>query len=734
MKIRFKLTLSMIMLSLLILGSVGITLLVQARSHIVRFSHESAMATANEYAKLFGGHIVSYWYLAQTTARLMEQYANIDVNTRRHFFNRTLEGILASNPDVLGLWSIWEPNALDGADALHIGTEGTNNDGRFAPYWYRANGQVRLRVLDGIGQPGQANDNYQRALRGIPGAIRDPFSASVGGREFLVASITATIHSQGRVVGVVGVDFDTDSIQETALRLFPFNNGVTKVFSNNGTVVGHHLYPYRIGTNILETELDMGGPYMDQLTRAVRQGEELYYTHFHPGFQAWMHMFITPIQIGTTDTPWSLALVIPRRDVLAAVYTMEITALIISLVVMALIIPMIIFIPRSLTRPIRKLTGILRDISEGEGDLTRTIEISSKDEVGSLAHYFNLTLEKIKKMIISIKDNTAELSGIGNELARNMTETAAAMNDIAANIQVIRGRAVNQGDSVIQTNVTMNKITGNIGELNGHVERQTNRVVNSSSAIEEMLANIQSVTNTLSKNAENVNSLSSASEMGRTGLREVAADIKEIAKESEGLLAINTVMENIAGQTNLLSMNAAIEAARAGESGKGFAVVAGEIRKLAENSSDQSRTIVEVLKKIKGAIDKITLSTETVMDRFEAIDSGVKTVAEQEVNIRNAMEEQGHGSKQILDAIGEVNEITLKVKSGSQEMLEGSKEVIQEGKNLGKAAEEITLGINNMATGTEQVNEKVSRINELSRKNQQGIDRLFKEVSRFKVN
>jgi len=248
-----------------------------------------------------------------------------------------------------------------------------------------------------------------------------------------------------------------------------------------------------------------------------------------------------------------------------------------------------------------------------------------------------------------------------------------------------------------------------------------------------MLANIRSVTSTLKKNAENVNTLSSASEMGRTGLQEVAADIMEIARESEGLLEINAVMENIASQTNLLSMNAAIEAAHAGEAGKGFAVVAGEIRKLAESSSEQSKTISIVLKKIKEAIDKITRSTENVLDRFEAINSGVKTVAEQEQNIRNAMEEQSYGSKQILEAIDQVNEITMLVKDGSQEMLSGSKEVIHEGKNLEQATGEITSGVNNMTAGAEQVNEKVSRINELSRKNQRSIDQLVGEVSKFKV-
>jgi methyl-accepting chemotaxis protein len=394
----------------------------------------------------------------------------------------------------------------------------------------------------------------------------------------------------------------------------------------------------------------------------------------------------------------------------------------------------IVFLVLSNTvKPIINVAATLKDIAQGEGDLTKTVNLNSNDEVGDLAKFFNQTLGKIKALVLTIKKEGVDLTDIGNDLASNMTETAAAVNEITANIQSIKNRVISESASVTQENATLEQLTHHIEKLERLIEQQSSNVSQASAAIEEMVANTASVTDTLIKNAANVKTLTDSSEVGRNGLQGVASDIQEIARNSEGLLEINAVMENIASQTNLLSMNAAIEAAHAGEAGKGFAVVAAEIRKLAESSSTQSKTISDVLKKIKTSIDKITKSTENVLNKFEAIDSSVKIVAQQEENIRNAMEEQGEGSKQILSSIGGLNEITGQVKSSSQEMMTGAKEVIHESHNLEKQTQEITSGMNEMAQGAEQINIAVNQVNEISGKNREGIGTLMREVSKFKV-
>lgn len=146
-----------------------------------------------------------------------------------------------------------------------------------------------------------------------------------------------------------------------------------------------------------------------------------------------------------------------------------------------------------------------------------------------------------------------------------------------------------------------------------------------------------------------------------------------------------------------------------------------------------SKTISNVLKKIKESIDKITVSTDNVLTKFEAIDGGVKNVTENVRTNRQTIDEQGQKSQSILTSLGHLNETTQLVKSGSVEMLEGSTQVIRESKNLEQVTQEITGGINEMASGADEINIAVHRVSELTGKTRENIEILLEEVSKFRV-
>jgi len=731
MRIKFKLSILMVAIVVAVAGSIAVIELVRASNIASSLAKQKTMYLARQRAQYWEGRMNGYLQTLHTAANVMGHYESIAVGERRAQYEELLTSIFVNQPDFVRMFTVWKPDALDGMDSRYIGRPGSTETGQLAFAAGRETGSILTQTaqvvpvaMEHITGPNAKNES-----------VSNPTPIKLLGKDVYCIRLMVPIANirTGEITGVVGCQLNIDLIQPRLEKTIDDYEEVSlmAVYTNNGFILGHYL-PDRIGKQMVEADKHFG-KYTKEVEDVFLKAEEFECFSFSNYLNANAQMAIAPVHLGNSKTTWSVMIGSTEGYIMKEVNEMRTFVIILASIALTTAMVIIYLVLNRTTRPIAKVAGTLKDISEGEGDLTRSIVVNSKDEIGDLALYFNKTLDKIKNLVITIKKEADGLSEIGNDLAGNMTETAAAVNEITANIQGIKGRVINQSASVTQTNATIGQVITNINKLNDHVEHQSSNVSQASSAIEEMVANINSVTKALVNNANNVKTLEEASEAGRGVLQEVVADIHEIARESEDLLKINAVIKNIASQTNLLSMNAAIEAAHAGAAGKGFAVVSDEIRKLAESSGEQSKTIGTILKKITESINKITFSTENVLDKFEAIDSSVKTVVAQEENIRNAMEEQGIGSRQILDGVSNVNEITRQVKGGSEEMLEGSREVMNESNNLEMVTQEITGGMNEMATGADQVNIAVHHVNEICVKNRESIATLMREVSRFKV-
>ncbi|MDR0476108.1 MAG: methyl-accepting chemotaxis protein [Treponema sp.] len=500
--------------------------------------------------------------------------------------------------------------------------------------------------------------------------ITDPYEDSSTGE--ICVSMVRTVEEGGQIIGVVGTDVFLSVLTDIVTSRRITSDGNTFIIDKEGLYLVHKNTDYVMNVNFFETA---GAELRENITAAPNVQITIH------GNTYWASMPVSGmdwyiVSTGSTDELktgfWRLLYI---TIILGA-------ALALAAILISLPFSMI------LTKPIRSIVSTLKDISEGEGDLTRIISVNSKDEIGDLAYYFNLTIGKIRDLVRVIKYKVNGLNHTSFELSVNMGKTSAAVQQISSNLDNMENLMVKQENGVLESSKAVGDIKDNIDSLKKMIEEQTNSMNMSSSAIEEMTANIHSVTQTLAENSKNVSKLAEASENGKTGLQMVAQEIQEIARDSEGLLEINSAMNTIASQTNLLSMNAAIEAAHAGEVGKGFAVVADEIRKLAESSGRQSKTTAAMLKKVKASIDSITKSSNEVLSRFGAIDSSVKTVSVHEQNILHAMEEQEIGGKQILESISRLRDITHSVRKGSEDMAQSGEALVMETDEFLKTSQE----------------------------------------------
>ncbi|MDR2519043.1 MAG: methyl-accepting chemotaxis protein, partial [Spirochaetaceae bacterium] len=509
-----------------IFNIIGISILVAvtlalSEKQVHKMADENAVSLAIQGSEKIKSWFGVYMDASRTLAHIMEGYKNIPAAERRRYFDLMLQQVLIANPELVGVWSGWAPNALDGMDAEYANTPGTDASGRYVPVWGKGPGGLFVEPLAAY----DTSPFYTRPMETGSEIVLDPYIYPLAGKDILITSLCIPIKDNGKVVGVVGVGIELSKIVAIASEIKPYGGGFTLVFSGGG-IVASHTDTRRIGKDMRQSETDTFGSFLNTAANAVTRGTRAAFSAPSAQSKSMINYYSVPFTIEKSLTPWTLMVGVSRDAVMAPVYRMMVIGIIIGVLTIALMSIGVIFTARSISRPIAYTMAVLKDISEG--DLTRQVDISSKDELGDLAQYLNFTIEKIKNLVLAIKTEANSLSETGTDLAANMTETAAAINQITANIQSIKSQTGTQSDSVKSTGSIMGEIVANIEALNSHVQKQTDCVSQSSSAIEQMLANIQSVTQTLFKNVENMNSLAESSEIGRGGLQEVSADIQEI--------------------------------------------------------------------------------------------------------------------------------------------------------------------------------------------------------------
>jgi methyl-accepting chemotaxis protein len=387
---------------------------------------------------------------------------------------------------------------------------------------------------------------------------------------------------------------------------------------------------------------------------------------------------VLPLFNKTQPAAW-IGIAISEASVASNTHQMVIMLVAVFLICLVVVMPIVYFIAASFGKMVNSVVEGLRDIAEGEGDLTRRLQITTKDELGELARWFNIFIEKLQGIIKNIAGNAEQLSTSSKNLTTLSKEMTAGTEAVSS-------------ESEIMATIS-ESVNTNIASIAAAMEQSSTNLSSVASASEEMTATINAIANNTTKvediatkAVEQVQSATNRVEM----LGRAAQDISKVTE---------TITE-ISEQTNLLALNATIEAARAGEAGKGFAVVANIIKELALQTA---RATGEIKGKIEG-IQNTTSGTVTEIEKITGIINSVNDIV---ATIALAVEEQSSSTKEIA---GNVSYASAGIQEVNAKVAESTASFDQVARNLARMSDAST----DMSQQSSQVNDNTLSLSRLA--------------------
>ncbi|MEM6980786.1 MAG: methyl-accepting chemotaxis protein, partial [Planctomycetota bacterium] len=324
-----------------------------------------------------------------------------------------------------------------------------------------------------------------------------------------------------------------------------------------------------------------------------------------------------------------------------------------TLLVVVIAVGVIAFVARLLTRqlmaPIDATVSTLRDIAEGEGDLTRRLDENQIGELGDLAVNFNRFATRIHDIVRSIANNSSSLTSASNQVSQSATSLSEGAMQSKTQSSTVSSAA--------------EELSINMENMSKSTSEMSDGIVSVSSAVEEMKQTIAEIAQNAERSAAVAGDASDAARVSNEKVGSMGDAANEIGRVIE-------VIQDIAEQTNLLALNATIEAARAGESGKGFAVVATEVKELAKQTAAATDDI-------RSRIEAMQRSTGDAVDSIATISSVIDRVNELYSMIASAVEEQNITTGQIAGHVTSTAELAQTVARGVSESASASREITQ---------------------------------------------------------
>ncbi|MCO2429748.1 methyl-accepting chemotaxis protein [Pseudomonas aeruginosa] len=655
----------------------------EARGELQALRIQRYFMDAFQYGKGFSRQIL--FLRDQAQKRFLDAY------DLREDLTRQVRTALAANPEVLGLYVVFEPNALDGKDELFVDQPalGSNDKGRFSLYWAQATpGQlesesmIESELADTSSGPSGAAYNawYTCPKESGQPCVLDPYFDKVGERQLLMTSIAFPLELDGKVIGVMGLDINLSNLQalsEQGNRELYDGVGQVGILSPAGLFAGNSRDAGLLGKNLAKADPQHAGELLQLLaagkSRLFNENDDL--------------KVLQPLQPIPGAKPWGVLLEVPKSALLGPALALErqlddmrregtwvelglgLGAAVLGLLVLWLS-------ARGVTRPILGVAHILRDIASGEGDLTQRLPHTGRDELGELAGWFNRFLDKLQPIIRDVKVSVRDARSTADQSAAISSQTSAGMQQ--------------QFREIDQVATASHEMTATAQDVARSAAQAADAARGADQATRDGLALIDRTTQSIDSLAANLTSA-----MGQ---------VEQLASSSEEIGSVLEVIRAIAEQTNLLALNAAIEAARAGDAGRGFAVVADEVRNLARRTQDS-------VEQIRGVIEGLQQGTRDVVDAMHGSHRQAQGSVEQ-------VDEAVAALQRIGEAVTVINDMNLQIACAAEEQSSVAEEI---NRNVA-AIRDVTESLSSQAEESAQVSQSLNRL----ANHQQGLMEQFK--------
>ncbi|MGN7611377.1 methyl-accepting chemotaxis protein [Magnetococcales bacterium HHB-1] len=431
---------------------------------------------------------------------------------------------------------------------------------------------------------------------------------------------------------------------------------------------------------------------------------------------------------------WALLVEIDEAEIMAPIHRVAMIMAIAALVIIGLVAFLANWLAQDITRPMKQ--GIRMAMALADGQLDQRLNVDRKDEVGMLAKALNQIAEGLSEMIRGIRekadvmaDSAADLSQVSHEMSNGSQTLGSQSTEVAAATEQVSANMENVATSMDQLNAGMQRVASNADEMNGNMstisaaaEEANVNLSTVASATEEVTANMSHVNEASQRTAQNVEGVTHSVKEMNASITDVRIRCEKASEEStqaaQRIQETNTVMaglvesaheigtvvnviNNIAGQTNMLALNASIEAAGAGEAGKGFAVVANEVKDLARQTGEATSMISNQVGTIQSNAESSGAATQLVSETIERLQ-----VFNDEILM--AVQEQTSAVEEIDRAMGEANTQTEEVSQRVGEASNGAQEVARSVQEISTGIDEVTRSVVSTSTGVESLGALVS--------------------------